>query len=266
MLVLSSFGVASRGLFSDPFGRASREPPTVGFRLLATYPHDSGAFTQGLYYEHPRGTLLESTGLYGSSTVRRVDFQTGRVRSSESLPDDWFGEGLTAQGDRCVQLLWKNGHGLVRDRETLKLRGTFPLPRSVREGWGLTHDGEGTFFVSDGTSQITCLDTSFAPARTLTVRSGGRELRQLNELQWVRGELWANIWHDDRVAVINPTTGEVRCFIDLSDLLSPQERRQLHEEFVLNGLAFDEHAGRVFVTGKCWPWLFEIAVELPESS
>jgi len=241
------------------------EPPTYDFRLIATYPHDRNAFTQGLYFE-PEGTLLESTGLYGASTVRRVDLTSGEVLKGKRLPDEWFGEGLTVLGDRCIQLLWREGLGIVRDRRTLEMLYPFELPKGVREGWGLTTDGKDTFYMSDGTSSLHVLDSDLVPIRKLTVRVAGRELPMVNELQWIEGRIWANVWMDERLACIDPTSGEVCCFVDLQPLLTADERRSGlgRGDEVLNGLAYDAQQGRLFVTGKCWPRLYEIEVLAPE--
>ena len=237
-------------------------PPTVGYRVVASFPHDAGAFTQGLYYEEDRGTLLESTGLYGESSARRVQFESGRVLESSELPADQFGEGLAVCGAECFQLTWRERLCLVRDAATLDLRRTVALPPTMREGWGITHDGAGTLYASDGSSRLHVLSgPRFELSHTVEVTAAGRPLYYLNDLQWVGGEVWANVWHDERIAVIDPRSGAVRCFVDLSGLLTPTERRLLgSDEHVLNGLAHDASSGRTFVTGKCWPRLFEIEV------
>jgi len=245
------------------------QPPTYGYKLLAAHPHDMSAFTQGLCYEPDSGMLIESTGLYGESTIRRVQIETGRVREQDLLPDRWFGEGVTRMGDTCVQLLWREGICLVRNAQTLELESVASLPQTMNEGWGLTHDGEGCLYASDGSDSIHCCalvrddggNAALVVTRKFSVTSGGLPLYNVNELQWVRGELWANIWREDRIAVIEPTTGAVRCFVDLSDLLTAREREQVITtgEEVLNGIAYDEDRNRLFVTGKCWPTLFEIA-------
>lgn len=258
-MLLISWQALLTALWAPPSGA----PPTVSPRVVAAFPHDSGAFTQGLQYERDRGTLLESTGLYGESSVRRVELETGRVLRIELLPEDIFGEGLAVCGDACFQLTWRERLCLVHDAATFELRRVHKLPRTMREGWGLTHDEQGTLFASDGSSTLHVLSAdTFQQVRTLPVTAAGRPLSRINDLQWVRGEIWANLWHDERVAVIDPTDGTVVRFIDLSRLLTKDERRFLDtDEHVLNGLAYDPDGDRVFVTGKCWPRLFEIEVD-----
>jgi len=243
------------------------QPPTYRASAAVTYPHDARAFTQGLCYEPDKGTLLESTGLYGESTARRVQVQSGRVLQEEALPGHWFGEGLAVRGGDCVQLLWRENMLIVRDAQTLEMRGLRPLPRPMREGWGLTHDGAGTLYASDGSDQLFAISQDLKVEHTRRVTAGGRPLSKLNDLQWVNGEVWANLWYEERLAVINPQSGVVRCFVDLSGLLSERERQVLlasspaSDDFVLNGLAYDAEGRRLFVTGKCWPKLFEIRVD-----
>jgi glutaminyl-peptide cyclotransferase len=256
------FAALALGFFRLP--QKSSWPPTYSFNVLKSFPHDPSAFTQGLYFE-PGGTLIESTGLYGSSSIRRVDIETGQVQQIERLPHDWFGEGLTVFGDKCVQLLWREGLMILRDPQSFEIRRTLPLPRGIREGWGATTDGAGSIYVSDGTSSLHVLSAdTLEVVRTVKVRAGGRELRYVNELQWVRGEVWANIYGDDRLAAIDPQSGEVRCFVDLEPILSPEERWRCHAEAVLNGLAYDAEQDRLFVTGKLWPKLYEIEVLAPD--
>jgi glutaminyl-peptide cyclotransferase len=245
------------------------QPPTYRHRVRATFSHDPSAFTQGLYYEAGRDTLLESTGLYGASSARRVDLRSGRVLEYHALPDEWFGEGLAvATGGMALQLLWREGVCLVRDAKTLALRRTLPMPAGMREGWGLTSDDRGTLYASDGTSTIHVLGgnlegDAIEVKRTVEVTAAGRPLADINDMQWIHGELWANLFRQDRLAVIDPLSGAVRCFVDLSGLLGREDRQQLGYEEVLNGIAHDARGDRLFVTGKCWPKLFEIEVEEP---
>ena len=236
-------------------------PPTVGYTLLATHPHDRYAFTQGLHFEPRTKTLLESTGLYGGSSARRVEIESGHVLDEERLERRGFGEGLSVVGDVCYQLLWREGLCLIRCADTLALRRTAALPRGMLEGWGLTTDGAGLLYASDGSSTLHVLDAqTLEVTRRTPVSVGGRPLRNINDLQFVRGEIWANVWREDKLACIDPTSGDVRAFVDLSPLLTDEERSKLGMEECLNGLAYDEERDELFVTGKCWPKLFRLRV------
>lgn len=221
------------------------------FRIVNQYPHDPGAFTQGLVVD--AGTLIEGTGLRGRSTLRRVDIATGAVLQSLSLPAPFFGEGVTVFDERIVQLTWQSGIGLVFDRESFAPRGRF---RYATEGWGLTHDGR-RLIMSDGTATLHFLDPrTFALLERLTVRGENGPVERLNELEYVEGEIYANVWQSDFIARISPRTGEVLGWIDLRGLLALRPAPG-----VLNGIAYDPAHGRLFVTGKNWPLLFEIALE-----
>ena len=253
--------------------------PTCQPAVLASYPHDRTAFTQGLHFERRTNTLLESTGLYGASTVRRVEIGSGRVLRQVELGARYFGEGVSVDdaSNTCVQLSWRERVCLVRDAATLEASRIEPLPRGMREGWGLTSDGAGAFWASDGTSTLHELDgASLAVRRRVRVRlpggggpgggGFGRELSYINDLQWVDGMLWANLWGQERLACIDPSSGLVRGFADLSLLLTADERRSLTAEDVLNGIAYDPRGdgkdgrGCLYVTGKNWPRLFKIAL------
>mmetsp|Transcript_14043 Transcript_14043/g.23280 ORF Transcript_14043/g.23280 Transcript_14043/m.23280 type:complete len:282 (+) Transcript_14043:21-866(+) len=237
---------------------ARQPPPSYPAQIVTRHPHDMTAFTQGLYYER-QGTLVESTGLYGDSSVRRVDIASGQVLQKESLPSFWFGEGITMARGVCIQLLWREGLGLIRDPRSFTLKRTFPLPQGMAEGWGLTHDGAGTLFASDGTSEVQVLDAAtLQTRRCIGVHAAGKPLGQLNELQWVHGKIWANVFREDRIAVFDPSSGEVEYFVDCSALLDATARARLGFEDVLNGIAYDVAGDRMFVTGKCWPFLFQI--------
>jgi glutaminyl-peptide cyclotransferase len=227
--------------------------PVHTYRVIAVYPHDPQAFTQGLVYHD--GVFFESTGLHGLSTLRRVDVSTGRVRQSKKLPGHMFAEGLTLWKDRLIQLTWLNGVGLVFDVDTFELIDHF---RYDSQGWGLTHDGK-RLIMSDGSDTLTFLDPDqYTRLGQLRVRSASGPLTRLNELEYVKGEIWANVWHTDRIARISPITGRVLGWIDLAGLL-PLEDHGPHVD-VLNGIAHDPAANRIFVTGKHWPKLFEIDV------
>ena len=228
--------------------------PVFGYRIVNTYPHDRAAFTQGLVYRS--GELYEGTGLYGQSTLRRVDLSTGDVREKVTLGSDYFGEGIAVLTDRIYQLTWREQTGFVYDRETFALLDRFSY---ATEGWGLTTDGTH-LIASNGTDRITFHDPgTFAELDSIAVRADGEPVQRLNELEYVKGEIWANIFQTDRIARIDRTTGAVRGWINLSGLLSEKERAGL-DVGVLNGIAYDAAKNRVFVTGKNWPKLFEITL------
>ena len=242
---------------SLPSGPAARYTYTV----VQKHPHDPEAFTQGLLWQD--GLLYESTGLKGKSTVREVALEDGRVLRSRALGDQFFGEGLACDGNRLVQLTWQNGKGFVYDRKTFQPLAEFSY---IGEGWGLTFDGR-QFILSDGTSNLRFLDPeTFAVTRTVRVTNGNRAVGRLNELEWVDGRIYANIWKEDVVAVIAPDTGTVEAWIDLSGLLTPEDRAGRRVD-VLNGIAYDPATKRLWVTGKKWPVLYEIALtELPAAA
>jgi glutaminyl-peptide cyclotransferase len=227
-------------------------PPQVYIaQVVNEYPHDADAYSQGLIFVD--GALYEGTGKYGRSALRRVDLKTGQVQQQVRLGDRVFGEGITAWGDTIVQLTWKSNVGMVYDRKTFELRQKF---RYSGEGWGITQDGRN-LIVSDGTSTLRFLDPkSFRVVRRLSVRSGGNRIRHLNELEFVNGEILANVWYKDYIVRISPRSGEVTGYFDLSRLW-PQNQRP-DKEAVLNGIAYDEAGKRLFVTGKNWPRLYEI--------
>jgi glutamine cyclotransferase/nitroreductase len=245
----------STSMAAAPATTASSAPqkiPTDGFKVVNTYPHDPKAFTQGLIYRD--GVLYESTGLTNQSTLRKVELATGRVLQQTKLDDKYFAEGLTEFNGRLLQLTWKDGLGFVYDRATLAFRESF---KYYGEGWGLTHDGV-RLILSDGeaSSGLRFLDpVSFVETGHVVVKDQGQPVGELNELEFVRGEVYANIWQTDRIARINPATGEVVGWIDLTGLLSPADHAGAD---VLNGIAYDAATNRLFVTGKLWPKLFEI--------
>ena len=226
--------------------------PTFGYRVVGAYPHDSKAFTQGLLWD--RGELLEGTGLYGQSSLRRVDLETGKVSQERRLAKEYFGEGVTLLEGRIFQLTWRAGKGFVYDRDSFELLRTFTFPG---EGWGITTDGR-RLIMSDGTDTIRFLDPeSLRETGRLPVHDGDAPVNSLNELEYVKGEIYANVWMSDRIAVISPESGRVIRWIDLEGILSPLRRDKKN---VLNGIAFDPVGNRLFVTGKFWPRLFEIEV------
>jgi glutamine cyclotransferase len=228
-------------------------PADDTYRIVHTYPHDPQAFTQGLVYVD--GYLYESTGLNGHSSLRMVDIDTGRVLQEQPVASQYFAEGLTNWGSTLVQLTWQAHVGLVYDRFSFRQLRTFSY---TGEGWGLTQDAK-SLILSDGTAQLRFLDpTSFQPIRQITVTDRGRPVTELNELEYVRGEIYANVWHTDRIARISPQSGKVLGWINLAGLLPAAEHSTA--EAVLNGIAYDGAHNRLFVTGKLWPKLFEIQI------
>lgn len=228
--------------------------PIDTLEVVHVYPHDPNAFTQGLVYVD--GDLYESTGRNGQSSVRRVDVESGRVLEKYDLPSQYFGEGLADWGGSLVQLTWTSGKGFVYDRSSFKLLRTFGYQG---EGWGLTQDKK-SLILSDGTPTLRFLDPeTFRVTRHLDViDEHGQPVENLNELEFIRGEIFANIWHKDRIARISPRSGRVLGWVDMSGLR--EQAGASDPEAVLNGIAYDAKTGRIFVTGKLWPRLFEIKI------
>jgi glutamine cyclotransferase len=227
--------------------------PQYAFKIIRMYPHDSAAFTQGLTYRD--GFLYVGTGLKGRSSLRKVRLETGEVVQRIDLPPEFFGEGITLLKDEIIQLTWQSQVGFVYDATNFRLLRRFSYPG---EGWGLTTNGR-EIFMSDGTREIRVLDSStLAEKRRFTVHDGDSSVDQLNELEFVDGEIYANIWQSNRIARISPQDGKVLGWIDLTGLLSPMYR--LESGAVLNGIAYDPTRKRLFVTGKLWPSIFEIRV------
>jgi glutaminyl-peptide cyclotransferase len=226
-------------------------PAHYGYRVVKTYPHDRMAFTQGLEYRD--GFLYEGTGLAGRSSVRRIDLATGKVLQNYDLPQPYFGEGITLLNQQIFQITYQTQTGFVYDRSSFRVLRSFSYPG---EGWGLTNDGKH-IYMSDGTADIRVWDpATLKEVRRITVKDGLKPVLQINELEWVRGELYANIWHSDRIARISPGDGKVLGWIDLSGILPRNQRPEA--EAVLNGIAYDPAGDRLFVTGKLWPSIFEI--------
>jgi glutaminyl-peptide cyclotransferase len=227
--------------------------PTLTFKVINAYPHDRAAFTEGLVIDG--GALYEGTGLNGQSTLRQVELESGKVLRSTALGPQYFGEGITVWGDQIIQLTWQSHQGFVYDKASFKLLKTFTYPT---EGWGLTQDGT-SLIMSDGTPVIHFLDpVTFQETKRITVTHQGQPVFNLNELEYARGEILANVWQTDRIARIAPETGQVIGWIDLTGLLTPADRQPPVD--VLNGIAYDTEHDRLFVTGKLWPKLFEIAL------
>jgi glutamine cyclotransferase len=219
------------------------------YSVVNVYPQDANAFTEGLVFDS--GFLYESTGLYGNSTLRRVDLETGGVLQLLSLQPQYFGEGIAVVGDKIVQLTWRSHVGFVYDRASFGLLQEFEYPI---EGWGLTYDGK-RLIMSDGTANLYFLDpVTFQRVGQVTVHDGG-PVTMLNELEYVNGAVYANVWREEKIAVINPQNGQVMAWIDLTGI---QDLKNQDPNNVLNGIAYDANGDRLFVTGKMWPHIFEI--------
>jgi glutaminyl-peptide cyclotransferase len=230
---------------------ATHEVPSESYRILHVYPHDAAAFTQGLVFVN--GMLYESTGLFGQSSLRMVDLASGHVLQQHDLPAKYFGEGLTDWQSQLIQLTWQSHVGFVYDTFSFRTLRTFTYPW---EGWGLTHDSRH-LILSDGTSVLHLLDpATFKPVGKIQVTAEGRPVLELNELEFIHGEIYANIWETNRIARISPATGKVIAWIDLSGLRPPSV--QQNDNAVLNGIAYDSQHDRLYVTGKLWPNLYEI--------
>jgi glutaminyl-peptide cyclotransferase len=233
--------------------RAPQDIPVFGVEVIKSYPHDPHAFTQGLeYYD---GYLYESTGRGGQSTLRRTILETGVVLKKLSLPPQYFGEGLTIFRGKIYQLTWLSKIGFIYDVGTFRQVGEFHYES---EGWGLTHD-ETSLILSDGSNKLQFIDpASFKVTRTLEAYAGNEAVTNLNELEYMNGEILANVWHSSRIARIEPRSGQVLAWIDLSSVVN----RTKHEpEDVLNGIAYDAKRRRLFVTGKDWSEILEIKID-----
>jgi glutaminyl-peptide cyclotransferase len=250
---LSVAAILCGGAVSALQRRDAVTAPVSRYEVVKVYPHDPQAFTQGLVFSG--GVLYEGTGLNGRSGIRRVKLENGEVLQVQALEQRYFGEGIALVDDSIVQLTWQSGVGFVYDKTTFQRTRTFNYRG---EGWGLTYDGT-RLIMSDGTATLRFLDPkTLQETGKLQVRDGSRPLDRLNELEVVKGEIFANIWQTDRIARISPKTGSVLGWIDLAGLLDPRDARSVD---VLNGIAYDSKADRLFVTGKLWPKLFEIRIK-----
>ena len=230
---------------------AGFSPQQSAYRVVKAYPHDRTAFTQGLEFRD--GFLFEGTGLVGRSSLRKIKLETGQVLERYDVPPPFFGEGITVLNQQILELTWQTQTGFIYDKSTFHVIRSFNY---AGEGWGLTNDGK-QIYMSDGSAQIRVWDpATLKELRRITVRDGAREVVALNELEFVRGELFANVWQTDRIARISPTDGKVLGWIDLSGILPKADHPE--PEAVLNGIAYDAAADRLFVTGKLWPKIFEI--------
>jgi len=228
--------------------------PVYGYRVVHAYPHDTSAYTEGLFYKD--GYLYESTGEAGESTVRKVELESGKVVQRHDLPAKYFGEGIVDWNARIVQLTWKDQLGFVYDMATFKQQRTFNYPG---EGWALTRDDK-RLYMSDGSPVLRVLDPqTLAATGSIMVTDNGQPVANLNELEWVKGEIYANVWMTNRIARIDPATGHVIGWIDLTGLFDVGALPDPGND-VLNGIAYDAAHDRLFVTGKRWPKLFEITL------
>lgn len=262
------FSILLLGACSGPAARAKRpgakaqaaaavqaEPKTYTYRIAATYPHSTGAYTQGLQYVD--GTMWEGTGQHGESVVRKTDLATGKTEVMARLPRSEFGEGITLLGGKLYQLTWQSNTAHVYSLENGKLQKVRDF-RYPGEGWGLTTDGE-KLYMSDGTATIHTVDpATFRREKRVTVTYKGAPVEYLNELEWIGDKIWANVYTTDQIVVIDPATGVVEGVVDLAGLLPETEMTATTD--VLNGIAYDAEGDRIFVTGKNWPKLYEIEI------
>ena len=268
VLIVALFLMTGTALCVFEKPQAESHPINDTYRVVNTYPHDRFAFTEGLaYYD---GRFIESTGPQGNSTIRLVNITTGSIITVHHLPSPVFGEGATVFGNRIAQETENSGFGFLYDVENLKLLGTFNYST---KGWGITYDGR-YLIMSDGSSSLHFLDPeTFRPVRTISVTTEGMPVTNLNELEYVNGEVYANIWPTYIIARISPDTGEVVGWIDLTGIMSPEDEKQIgwssiksqqgqisipFIEACANGIAYDTKGNRLFVTGKLWPNVYEI--------
>lgn len=250
LLVLAALMITRRPGFAA--WQSGAPLPMFGYTVVHTYPHDREAFTQGLQVVD--GVFYEGTGLNGRSSIRRVKIETGAVLQKRDVPAAYFGEGITVRGNELFQLTWQTGVAFVYDKQTFAPRRQH---KYTGEGWGLTQD-RTALIMSDGSEYLRFLDpATFAERKRVRVMAAGQPLKNLNELEFVRGEVYANVWQTDYVARIDPATGTVTGYIDFRGLLTPRERQDTD---VLNGIAYDEATDRLFITGKLWPRVFEVRV------
>lgn len=251
------FVAAALGALALFTAAAHAAVPVYGYTIVHTYKHDPEAFTEGLFYEG--GALYESTGLEGKSWIRKVQLSTGKVLQQRPIDKKYFGEGIVAWKGKLVELTWQSQIGFTYDLATFKPRGNFHY---VGEGWALTHDGK-RIIMSDGTPQLRFLDPdTLAETSRLAITINDKPLGNINELEFVKGEVLANIWQTSAIARIDPKTGKVTGVIDLSQLVADEQAKGRQID-VLNGIAYDAARDRLFVTGKLWPDLYEIKLTGP---
>lgn len=257
LCVIISLSCACRGKGNQKSSQENKIEKTVitqyGYTVKNVYPHDPTAYTQGLYWYD--GYLWESTGLQGESQMRKVELETGKVLMATDLTDDFFGEGAAYLDGKIYQLTWKNGIAFVYEPATLQKIGQFRYPG---QGWGLTTDGK-VLYMSDGSSKIFVVDPEdFTRMKSIDVKAGRANRREINELEWIDGKIWANVYTSDAIIIIDPESGQVEGIINLEGILAPEDRTYTTE--VMNGIAFDPVNRRIFVTGKNWSKLFEIEI------
>lgn len=249
-------GGTAVGKVSGDGGQAPVRVRHFTYEVINSWPHDAEAFTQGLVWHD--GALYESTGLNGKSSLRRVDLQTGQVLQKRDVPSQYFAEGLAVVGGAAYQLTWLSQFGYVYDLRSFDVRRTFNY---TGEGWGLTFDGQ-SLIMSDGSNQLRFMSPdNFELLRAISVYDESNPINRLNELEFIGGEIWANIWQSDRIVIIEPRGGRVTGWLDLKGLLKPEDRTGPVD--VLNGIAWDEAGKRLFVTGKLWPKIYEIKIKQP---
>jgi glutaminyl-peptide cyclotransferase len=228
----------------------SASPTLYTYQIIKTHQHDTTAFTEGLVFND--GVLYESTGEYGSSSLRQVNLENGVIQHEVFLPNQYFGEGLTVVNDSLIQLTWQNKIGFIYDKETFSLLGNFSYST---EGWGLTFNGSD-LIMSDGTAKLTFLDpVTFQMVGQVSVHDGNTPVTNINELEFINGDVYANIWMQQKIAIINPQTGTVKGWIDLTGIYQSNNL-----DDVLNGIAYDSQTNRLLITGKDWPNLYEITI------
>ncbi len=241
-------------LLLPPFSIGALPPEQLTAVAVQEYPHDPNAFTQGLVWD--QGKVYEGTGLHGRSSLREVELATGKTLRQLDYGPQFFAEGVTVFGGSIYQLTWRNGVIFQYDKDSFALRKVWPWPR---EGWGITHDGSN-LIVSDGSATLYFLNPDdLSERRRLTVRDQGREIDRLNELEYIDGLIYANIWRECRIALIRPDSGEVTAWLDAAELCARMQ--QDDGDAVLNGIMRDPDSGRLFLTGKLWPRLFEVKAE-----
>ncbi len=253
-LSTTACGSKAQNLDDAVLAHPPSEPPVYTYEIVKAFQHDNQAFTQGLVFHD--GYFYESTGQYGHSSLRKVALPVGKVVQKVEVPAEHFAEGLTILNRKVFQLTWTDNRGFIYDVNSLNKIGEF---KYAGEGWGLTNDGRN-LIMSDGSNEIRFLDPqTFQVTKSIKVFDNGRPLASLNELEYIKGEIYANIWHSDKIVRLDPESGKILAWIDLSGLLP--DARQQNSEAVLNGIAYDPAKDRLFVTGKLWSKIFEIRLK-----